>query len=119
MLPACTSAQKPYIIGHTNSTGSYSGSEGNTPGEACVAFFAPSGPHASLAITRLSEFECVISNSTNVYPVRKVCDDAPQFTVEKMQDMSALWGMFLLAAIVILCLRKLFNVFDKAPHGEN
>jgi hypothetical protein len=39
-------------------------------------------------------------------------------TLERIQDMGLVWSGFLLAAIVVLGLRKIFDIFDKAPHGE-
>lgn len=53
------------------------------------------------------------------YPVIKVCDDAPSFTVEKMQDMTVLWGLFLGAAIAILIVRKILAIFESSPHVEH
>lgn len=33
-------------------------------------------------------------------------------------DQAEVWGLFLVVAIVVLCLRKLYDLFDKAPHGD-
>lgn len=35
-----------------------------------------------------------------------------------MEDQSAVWLLFLGAGITVLCLRKLYDLFDKAPHGD-
>jgi hypothetical protein len=47
-----------------------------------------------------------------------MCDSTPELTTAKIADMSLLWGLFLVCAIVIWGLRKLFNIFDSPPHGE-
>lgn len=39
-------------------------------------------------------------------------------TLERIEDMGLVWSGFLLAAVVIIGLRKIFDIFDKAPHGE-
>jgi hypothetical protein len=39
-------------------------------------------------------------------------------TSEKIADMSLVWSGFLLAAIVVMGLRKLLNVFDSSPHVQ-
>ena len=39
-------------------------------------------------------------------------------TSEYLGDMSEVWLLFLGAAIVVFCLRKLYDLFDKAPHGD-
>lgn len=114
MLPACTSAQKPYVIGSQNSASTYADSAANTPGGACQLFAATTA-NTTRAVNAES---CSIAAVTNAYPVIKVCDDTPTFTVEKMQDMATVWGLFLLAAIAIICARKILNIFDKAPHAE-
>lgn len=40
-------------------------------------------------------------------------------TMERIDDMTLIWGGFLLAAIVVMGLRKLANVFDSSPHESN
>jgi hypothetical protein len=39
-------------------------------------------------------------------------------TQEKINDMSLVWSGFLLAAIVVMGLRKLLNIFDSSPHVQ-
>lgn len=108
MLPACTATQKPFYVAYGNSL-SYTG---DTPGGACKFFV----DNTSISYSGGTEHQCATSAGT--YPISKLCDDSPQFTVEKMQDMATVWGLFLLAAIVILCARKILNIFDRAPHAE-
>jgi len=115
MLPACTASQKPYAIGSLTSDSVHAGTENETPGASCRDWAANNGSYPK----SISEFQCVTLFQPDItYPVVKVCDDTPQFTLEKIQDMSALWSMFLLVFIVIIGLRKLYDIFDKAPHGE-
>ena len=118
MLTPCTAEQKPYAIGSVGTMGFYAGSVGDTPIDACMQHVAVQGG-GTYSFLGATQFECRWTASVTVFPIRQVCDATPQFTVEKIADMSALWSLFLLAAIVILCIRKLFNVFDRAPHGEN
>lgn len=40
-------------------------------------------------------------------------------TMERIDDMTLIWGGFLLAAIVVMGLRKLSNVFDSSPHESS
>lgn len=42
-------------------------------------------------------------------------ESAP-LTAERIEDMSLVWGGFLLAAIVVMGLRKLSNVFESSNH---
>lgn len=121
MLAACTASQKPYVVVHWNSTTTYPASAAYSPGEACNLWLVSAFGTAQSLVT-VGPHSCIQSGSPTInFPIIKVCDDTPQpqFTSEKIADMAALWGMFLLVAIVILGLRKLYNVFDKAPHGEN
>lgn len=37
----------------------------------------------------------------------------------RLADLAEMWGLFLGAAIVVLCLRKLANIFDRSPHGDS
>lgn len=39
-------------------------------------------------------------------------------TSMRISDMSEVWTLFLVAIIVVFCLRKLFDIFDRSPHGE-
>ncbi|MFT4241443.1 MAG: hypothetical protein QM569_04080 [Acidovorax sp.] len=36
---------------------------------------------------------------------------------ERIQDMASLWGLFLVVAIVIFCMRKLGDLFS-IPHND-
>lgn len=36
----------------------------------------------------------------------------------RLADLSEAWSLFLGAAIVIVLLKKLYDIFDKAPHGD-
>lgn len=120
MLTACTASQFPYIVGHPFVNSTYAESAANTPAQACHSFVVFAGGGVpSYELREVTQHYCKTSAAQSAYPIIKLCDDTPQFTTEKIADMATLWGLFLVAAIVILCLRKLFNVFDKAPHGEN
>jgi len=44
---------------------------------------------------------------------------SPELEPQKFQDMAQIGGLFAVAAVVILCMRKVFNFFDKAPHGDS
>jgi hypothetical protein len=114
MLPVCTSTQKPYVIGYNAQPGFYANSSGNTPAEACQSFVTALG----YQLTAVSTMQCNWSASSQSYPVLKICDDSPQLTADKIADMSLLWGLFLVVAIVIYGLRRLLNIFESAPHGE-
>lgn len=35
-----------------------------------------------------------------------------------LSDLSDAWGLFFGAAIVIILIKKIHDLFDKAPHGE-
>lgn len=37
---------------------------------------------------------------------------------ERMQDMSELWVLFLVAAVVIYCVRGILKIFEAPPHGD-
>lgn len=113
MLLACTASQKVYGVGQHNANAFYSGT-GDSPSEACRNFSIAYGGYYESA----TEFSCNSSLLTTEHPIIKLCDDSPQFTADKIADMSLLWGAFLLAAIVIFLLRKLLNIFESPPHGE-
>ena len=36
----------------------------------------------------------------------------------RLTDLTDAWGLFLGAAIVIILLKKMYDIFDKAPHGD-
>lgn len=113
MLPICTPSDVVYRV-HGGADGLSTGFSGGSPAEACTNFAVGS----SSPVAGITEHTCNVVASPAPYAIYKVCDAQPQFTSEKIADMATLWGMFLLAAIAILCVRKLFNIFDKAPHAE-
>jgi hypothetical protein len=39
-------------------------------------------------------------------------------TSDFLADQGSVWVLFLGAGIAVLCLRKLYDLFDKAPHGD-
>lgn len=38
---------------------------------------------------------------------------APEGSIE---DVASMWGLFFVAAIVVMGLRKLYDLFDRGPH---
>jgi hypothetical protein len=116
MLAACTTSQAPYAVGNFSTTG-VTAFVGDSPGSACQAFIAS---NAGLKLTAAMGHSCQYSESSVSYTrvIAKVCDNTPGFTPDKIADMSLLWALFLVCAIVIWCLRRLLNVFDSPPHGE-
>lgn len=61
--------------------------------------------------------EPVTINCPSTCTVTVMLESAP-LTSEKITDMGLVWSGFLLAAIVVMGLRKVFNVFDHTPHNE-
>lgn len=39
-------------------------------------------------------------------------------TSERLADMALVWSGFLVAAVVVLTLRKIYNIFDGSPHAQ-
>lgn len=61
--------------------------------------------------------------TTNVIECSTACTVTLQLETtpadpDRIADLAEMWGLFLLAAIVVLCFRKLYDIFDRAPHGE-
>jgi hypothetical protein len=114
MLPVCTSSQKVYgVLSNTNGT-PFSSGLGDSPGEACLSFARGQAG----TITAASDNLCTITTNAMSFAIAKQCDNSPQLTPDKIADMSLLWGLFLVVAIVIYGLRRLLNIFESAPHGE-
>lgn len=105
----------PYAIGYSNATTLQVDSYGDTPGQACAVFAGLYAGHT----TQINENSCTVSTiAGRAFPVVKVCDTTPQFTSDKIADMSLMWGAFFLVIIVAFTLRKLLNIFEAAPHGD-
>ncbi len=122
-LPICTSSQKPYVVGNYNGTGLAGGGTGlpsDSPGEACAKYNASVTGVTYAAGGRVNEHECVASFSGAVtVPIIKVCTPEPlEMSSQKIADLNSMWSIFLGAAIVIVLLRKLYQIFDRSPHGE-
>lgn len=45
--------------------------------------------------------------------------EAPPANPEHLGDLSAAWGLFFGAAIIVVLLKKIYDIFDKAPHGDS
>lgn len=69
MLPACASADKAYSIGQVSVASQYSVS-GESPSEACRSMAVAQ----SASFISSTEYQCVTSASSLVYPVIKVCE---------------------------------------------
>jgi hypothetical protein len=106
MLPACTPTQKVYSI-----TGFGETFTGDSPSGLCKSILGSDFKDATA-------HTCYAQTYGN-FPIVKVCDDSPQFTLEKQGQISELWLLFLAAGIVILCLRKLADLFNTSPNEKS
>jgi hypothetical protein len=62
--------------------------------------------------------EPTVVNCTNGTCTLTISIAAAPASEDQIADMSALWGLFLLAAIVVFCVRKLSHIFESPPHGD-
>lgn len=116
MLPACTAEQNEYVLIAHNGLGLYGlGYGGPTAAEVCRNFAVGNGGY----VTNATEHICNVSFSSVSFPVSRQCEPYIEFTSEKIADMSAMWGLFLVVAIVIYGLKRLLGVFESSPHVEH
>lgn len=117
-LPICTGTEKQFAIFQQG--GAYpfgAGFPTDSPAQSCAQF----ANSLSGTVSAVSQHSCQWSGQpAQVYPIVQMCtaDLTSPFNAERMVDMAAMWGMFLAVCIVVLGLRKLYDVFDKAPHGD-
>lgn len=121
-LAACSTGQKPYQV---------FGNSGNTPEQACLDWIV-GATQSGYDKYYVGASGCMVGKvSTNAHvwgQITQVCEPAePHYAAvplgagasARIADMAVLWGLFLGAAIVIICLRKFANIWERAPHGEN
>lgn len=136
-MPTCQSWQAPY---------SYQGFQGSTALEVCTQY--TSGQPGTVTINGLyctltQEYEG--QQYVYTYPIDHVCDvsEPPENPVssptvactgvcqlqielkpappdaERIQDIVSISGLFLGAAVIIVCMRGLLKLFDSTPHSDS
>ena len=78
-------------------------------GITCQAF-----ANASTSIVSLQS--AITSIQTQVNLLTNLSNSSSVGFTERMSDQSAVWSLFLVAAVVVLCVRGIYNLFNRSPH---
>lgn len=146
-MAACASGQLPYstdiyggiagntaaescaAAGTTNGARTGGGSYGGLSGARCELGYNGSG--YTVAINQV----CEVATAATPTPAASSASSSTSQTIScgsactielktaaadpaHIADMSTLWGLFLGAAVVVLCLRKLLDLFNTTPHDS-
>ena len=78
-------------------------------GIQCQAF-----SNAATSIVSLQS--AITSIQTQVNLLTNLSNSSSVGFTDRIADQSAVWSLFLVAAVVVLCVRGIYNLFNRSPH---